>query len=146
MPATFSALSCIIVALCNTVPMKKSLLIASAFLFVFAACKKAGLGGSATIVAFPKHHGKTIMGATGYVKFNTQNAPATLAEYDAIFTPEPGPAEDHVHMEGLNPGDYYIYLVGYDSSISQTVRGGIPFTISRSKRTSELDTEVPVTE
>ena len=110
-----------------------------------AACTKAGLGGNAEIVAFPQHHGKAIKGATGYIKFNSSEAPASLQSYDLVATPKAG-MPDHVHFENLQPGDYYIYMVGYDSAIQQVVRGGIPYTLSRSDRNGEVDVDVPVTE
>jgi hypothetical protein len=118
-------------------------------LFVFftalSSCTKAGLGGNAEIVAFPQHHGKAIKGATGYIKFNSSEAPASLQSYDLVTTPKAG-MPDHVHFENLQPGDYYIYMVGYDSAIQQVVRGGIPYTLSRSNRNREVDVQVPVTE
>jgi hypothetical protein len=122
--------------------LKTSILI---FFFYISACKKAGFGGDATIVAFPEHHGKAIKGATVYIKFNAQDSPGSSSDsYDASVISEG--KEDHVHIEGLEQGDYYLYAVGYDSSISKTVIGGIPFTIKRSQRTDEQDVQIPVTE
>ena len=115
------------------------------FFMAISACTKAGLGGNAEIAAFPQHHGKAIKGATGYIKFNSSEAPSSLQAYDLVVPPKSA-SEDHVHFENLQPGDYYIYMVGYDSAIQQVVRGGIPYTLSRSNRNSEVDVQVPVTE
>lgn len=113
--------------------------------FTLGACKKAGLGGDATIVAFPKHHGAPIYGATVYVKFNAKDFPGTnISSYDATFMGEP--KEDHVHLEELKKGDYYFYAVGYDSTISEMVSGGQSFTIKRKDRSDEQDIEIAVTE
>jgi hypothetical protein len=108
----------------------------------------AGTGGEATIVAFPKHHGMSIGFDTTYVdsafiKFNTQNFPGTdPANYDLIIAGEPG--ETHVHLEGLKRGNYYIYMTGWDTTISQRVTGGIPYTLTITS--GEVDLNVPVTE
>ncbi|MEO8146869.1 MAG: hypothetical protein ABI723_04480 [Bacteroidia bacterium] len=119
----------------------------------FTSCKKkndckAGTGGNVTIVALPQHHGKTIYNQgnypdTAYVKFDTQDFPgADVSKYDAIFVGDSG--EDHVHIENLKCGDYYIYCTGYDTSISQRVTGGIPYSFSQ--ESGEIDLAVPVTE
>lgn len=125
---------------------KSSLLLCFAFATLFSlSCKKAGLGGSATIVAFPKHHGAPIYGATVYVKFNAKDFPgSSISSYDATFVGEPD--EDHVHLKELKKGDYYFYAVGYDSSISEMVYGGQPFTIKRKDRSDEQDIDIAVTE
>ncbi len=111
-------------------------------------CKEAGTGGEVTIAAFPQHHGKTIYNQTNYLdtvylKFNTQNNPGSnLTSYDTYFVGEEG--EDHVHMEGLKCGEYYIYAVGFDTSINQRVTGGIPYSFD--KESGEIDLPIPVTE
>ena len=126
--------------------MKKIFLIS--LLFCVSAgiisCKKAGLGGNATLVAFPKHHGEGIYGATVYVKFNSKDAAGDLSNYDKAFVGEE--KEDHVHLEGLKQGNYYCYAVGYDSSISQVVTGGGAFTIKHKDRKEEQDVDIAVTE
>ena len=108
----------------------------------------AGEGGQVTIVAFPKHHGMFIVSDSLYrdsafVKFNATNSPGTSASaYDMIVAGKAG--EDHVHIEGLKRGKYFIFMTGYDSSISQRVTGGIPYEISQ--KSGEIDLDVPVTE
>ena len=126
--------------------MKKIFLIVLAVVSVTAliSCKKAGLGGDATIVAFPKHHGKAIYGATVFVKFNTKDSPGADGNYDATFTGETN--EDHVHLEELKQGDYYFYAVGFDSTIKQTVYGGQSFTIKRKDKSEEQDVDIAVVE
>lgn len=54
--------------------------------------------------------------------------------------------EEHVHIENLRYGHYFVYAVGYDSSIAQTVTGGIALKIKWKERKQELDLKVPVTE
>ena len=111
-------------------------------------CKEAGKGGDVTIAAKMQHHGFTILNKawyldTVYLKFNTQNSPGTdLASYDTYFVGEEG--EDHIHLEGLKCGDYYIYGVGFDTTINERVTGGIPYSFEQ--ESGEIDLNVPVTE
>jgi hypothetical protein len=112
------------------------------------SCQYAGTGGSTTIVAKPQHHGDPISGIAGwadsaFVKFNTQDSPGSnLANYDLVIAGEEG--EDHVHIENMKTGKYYIYMTGFDSTILQRVSGGIPVIITQSS--GEVDVVVPVTE
>jgi hypothetical protein len=100
-----------------------------------------------TIVASPKHHAIPIPNKAGYLdtvylKFNTQEMPATLADYDTLFVGEAG--ESHVHLEGLKCGSYYIFATGYDTTINARVRGGIPYSTDQNE--GEIDLAIPVTE
>lgn len=112
------------------------------------SCTYGGLGGNTTIVAKPQHHGATIYNLadysdSAYVKFDAINSPGTdLSQYDLKLAGDSG--EDHVHIEGLKPGKYYIYMAGFDTSINERVRGGIPINLTQSS--GELELVVPVTE
>jgi len=133
----------------STIP----LLAISIFTFLTFSCKdkcdNAGTGGSKTIVAFPQHHTKPIFSQANYVdsafvKFNTQDFPGTSAsDYDLVIAGEVG--EEHVHIENLKCGDYFIYMTGFDSSINQRVKGGIPYHVDENAPT-EIDLNVPVSE
>lgn len=109
---------------------------------------KAGTGGNVTIAAFPQHHGVAINNQgnypdTAYIKFNTQEFPGTNpASYDMIAVGDSG--ENHVHIEGLKCGDYYIWMAGLDTTINQRVTGGLPYSFSQ--ESGEIDLTVPVTE
>ena len=133
--------------------MKKTVFLLSALFVIifFSCCKKnkctAGLGGKVTIVAYPQHHVFPILNKswypdTVYLKFNTQNGDSNLAAYNIYFVGEAG--ENHVHLEGLKCGDYYIYGVGFDTTISKRVKGGIPYSFD--KTSGEIDLNIPVTE
>ena len=112
-------------------------------------CKEAGTGGAVTIAAFAKHHtwyvyGKGIHRDTAFVKFNTRDFPGTNASaYDLVLEGDSG--EDHVHIENLKCGDYYIYVRGFDDTINKPVTGGIPYSIPESSPTA-IDLDVPVSE
>ena len=132
--------------------MKKIFIISIilSLLKIITSCCKPGTGGEATIVAFPQHHGRSIINHMGYpdtvyVKFNAKDLPGTKpSDYNTYFIGEG--REDHVHLKGLHCGSYYLYAVGYDSSINQRVTGGIAIKISHKDRKHEIDLNVPVTE
>lgn len=110
------------------------------------SCKKkpsAGLGGNAKLKIAAKHHGITIDSCTISIKFNSLDAPNN-GMYDLTQKVKKGIAgESFTIFEGLKPGDYYVYGLGWDSSISNNVKGGIPYTI---KDETDLSIIVPVTE
>ena len=106
-----------------------------------------GSGGSLTIVAKIAHHGTVIPNDslqpdTIWVKYNTQEWSNAPSGYNLRVIGEAH--EDHVHLPNLKCGKYYLYGSGYDTSIQQVVKGGIP--ISTDQSTGELLTTIPVTE
>lgn len=126
------------------------------FSLMASSCKKkdnceAGTGGNLTVVTYLKHHGSIIANQPGHpdtvwVKFNTQNSPGPgTSGYDKFFIGEDG--EDHVHISGLQCGDYYFYGAGQDTtldSLQNRVVGGIPF--STEKTSGEVEFDIPVSE
>jgi len=114
-------------------------------------CKEAGTGGNITIVAYPKHHDANIIseGLPGYpdsawIKFNTRDFPGTdPSDYDLILVADSG--EDHVHIEGLKCGDYFIYMTGWHTDTNERVTGGIPYSIPENGP-AEIILNIPVTE
>src|SRR4051812_43509660 len=86
-----------------------------------SACKKNDTGGKAEIHALIYHHDTPIMASTLYVKFDMQTQPSDPTEnYDLKIEGEDD--DNHVHVENMRPGDYYLYAVGYDSIAQQTVK------------------------
>ncbi len=124
--------------------MKKLLFIALGFSLLTTDCKKGDTGGNATITAYVTHHGKAINIPTVYVKFDAKNLPSDPTNnYDLKIV---GTHENHVHIKDIRYGNYYIYAVGFDSTIMLPVTGGIPVTIKWKDRRKEQDVDVPVTE
>lgn len=122
----------------------KYLLLAIAVLN-FNSCKKSSTGGDAEVAAFPKHHGKSIYGATVYVKFKTNDMPSNPeSNYDLKIVGDA--TENHVHIHGLRYGKYYLYAVGFDPEINEVVKGGVPLNIKWNKRKKETDIDIAVTE
>ena len=96
------------------------------------SCKKGDTGGKAEIHAKISHHSSPINASTVYVKFDTQEMPANpTSDYDLKVDGEA--TDNHVHIEDLRYGEYYLYAVGFDNAIGQTVKGGVPITIKWSE-------------
>jgi hypothetical protein len=103
----------------------------------------AGSGGTLTIVAFPKHHGADTKPLWAFVKFNTKDFPGTNpASYDLQIAGDT--TENHIELENLKCGDYYIYEMAIDPAINDTVVGGVPF--STEETSGEVNVNVAVTE
>lgn len=89
----------------------------------------AGKGGNTTLRIVPKHHliAKNIINSKVFIKYNTQES-TTSFDDSVVCT-----LSDSVYMgtfSGLKKGNYYIAGTGYDSSISQYVKGGLPYVIT----------------
>ena len=109
---------------------------------IIASCKKEGTGGKATITGLAKHHAKPIPNAVVYIKYGVKESPGTNpANYDASVTSD-GNAK--YEFKELNKGDYYLFGIGYDSAISNTVTGGVPVSVK--KKTETVQADVSVTE
>lgn len=126
------------------------IVLSACFILSIFSCKKkeentciGGAGGTVTIVAYPKHHGKPVRPSKIYIRYNSKDAPASTSNYD--FTKNADTTEDHIEIENLKCGDYYIYAEGYDTSIKANVKGAIPYTI-KEDATGEIQVNVPVTE
>src|SRR5688572_13861322 len=130
-----------------------ALLVISACILMLPACDEdddcnAGQGGNLTLVVHLEHHGAPIYSQGNYrdtvmVKFNTQEFPgASPSLYDIVMVGDSG--ESHVHIPGLNCGEYYLFATGFDTTISQRVFGGRP--ISTAESAGELGVDVSVTE
>lgn len=109
------------------------------------SCKRkttGGIGGNATLKIFPKHHNLPIDSCTIYIKFNSSELPAN-GNYDMEEKVIKVGNESYATLSGLKKGYYYIYGYGWDPSISENVKGGIPYRI---KEETEISITLPVTE
>ena len=115
-------------------------------ILAFTACKKNGTGGDNSIAAFPKHHGTSIPNATVYIKYGATDLPGVNASDfdDSKIAVKEGSSAVHAHFEGLLKGDYFIYAVGFDSSINEAVSGGIAVKVT--SKAGEKDVDIAVTE
>lgn len=111
-------------------------------IFSFASCKKEGTGGKASITGYAKHHAKAIPDAVIYIKYGAiESAGTSPGNYDANTTAD---GAGKYEFKDLNKGDYYLFGIGYDSAISNTVSGGIPIKVK--KKTETVNADVSITE
>jgi hypothetical protein len=90
----------------------------------------AGKGGNASLLVYGKHHhkGEKIDPLKVYIKYNSLDAP-TNGVYDDSVT---GVKRDSILsclLSGLRNGKYYLYATGVDTSVSENLKGGLPYTI-----------------
>ncbi|WP_276133965.1 hypothetical protein [Polluticoccus soli] len=116
--------------------MKLSLLplVAITALIFSSSCDKkddcvAGKGGDMSIVVFAVHNGDTLLNYAGhpdtaFVKYNTATSPGTNpSNFDSYVVSEAG--EDHIHLEDLKCGDYFVYRTAFDSAANKVYTGSM---------------------
>lgn len=111
---------------------------------LISSCKKDDTGGDAEIHAKIFHGSTPMIGTTTlYVKFGAETEPSEpTTNYDLKLT---GEADDnHVHVEGLRPGSYYLYAEAFDSTLMVPVKGGVATTIKWGERKKMKEVEVQV--
>jgi len=124
--------------------MKSKIIIIAITIIIFASCKKNGTGGKATIEGNVKHHTLAIPNARVYIKFGATEFPGKdLSQYDMSALAD---ANAHYKFDDMRQGDYYLYAVGYDNTISEDVFGGIGVSISYNDRKHTINADVPVVE
>lgn len=118
----------------------------------FCACNKpddqaqacvAGSGGSVPVRIDAKHHGRAVRPLRLFVKYDAVDAPPDASQYDLNLNVDT--AMSVVRMPGLKCGNYYVFLVAYDSAVKSEVKGGISFPINEGEK-NEVPVEVAVTE
>lgn len=123
--------------------MKHTLILGIMALVAFSACKPdAGLGGSAQIQMTVKHHDELIPGAQIFIQYGSKLSPGTSpSAYDDVVT---AGVDAMATFAELEKGDYYLFGRGYDTTIQDSVFGGIPITIK--KNGDIVITDLPVVE
>ncbi len=110
-------------------------------LLAFSSCRKEGTGGKSGIKGYVKHHNNIIPNSVVYIKYGATEFPGADATlYDASATAD---ANGFYQFSDLRKGDYYLYGLGYDAAISETVRGGLAVKLKYNKTT---EVNLPVTE
>ncbi len=114
----------------------KYYILAATILLSITSCRTtpkdtAGKGGSASIIVYPQHHqiAKRLINGKVYVRYNTLDVP-TSGVYDDSMICSNHDSLISCTFTGLKNGNYYFYATGYDTSISQAVKGGSPYTIT----------------
>lgn len=118
------------------------ILLTAIVLTMLFACVKEGPGGKCVIKGSVKHHDSLIPGATVYIKYNATESPGDdITKYDASVNAN---SAAYYEFADLRKGDYYLFAVGFDSSINQPVYGGIPVKLKT--KTEVLEVDIPVVE
>ncbi len=120
--------------------MKKKLSL-GCFVFCLILCASCNRSGQATICGFVKHHNDTIVSAKVYVKYDGGFPGQDVNLYDEVATSD---ASGFYSFDEVPKGTHYLYGVGWDPGISDSVFGGIPVLIDHKK--IDKSTDVPVTE
>jgi hypothetical protein len=119
----------------------KNILLFFLLLCGISSCHKEGSGGKSSVSGAVMHHTMLIPNAVVYIKYGATNFPGSdVSLYDASVSSD---ANAHYEFKDLRKGDYYLYAVGYDNMIMETVSGGIGIQLQYNKETS---TDIPVTE
>ena len=107
-----------------------------------------GLNGNIEVKLTAVHHNDTIPSQVNYpdsafIKFNAIEFPGDdPALYDLVIA---GSFPDTaIFVDSLSCGYYFIFMTGWDVSIAQRVKGGIPVAFSESDVLRNI--KVPVTE
>jgi hypothetical protein len=110
----------------------KFFLIFVTLLFLFGCSKEStlvGFGGNAKLNIFVTHHTAPIDSGIIKIKFNSLEAPTDdVYSYTQNFKTDSSTKVQSI-ISGLKQGQYYLYVLGWDPSISSLVQGGIPFTV-----------------
>jgi hypothetical protein len=107
----------------------------------------AGKGGQNVLLIFPQHHlvANNLIQIKSYIKYNTLDLPSN-GQYDDSATGSRNSSYPDVFatFNELQPGNYYIYVTGYDTSVRQNIKGGISFSLP--DNASPTSVIVPVSE
>ncbi|MBC7552872.1 MAG: hypothetical protein H7257_02725 [Taibaiella sp.] len=127
--------------------MKLILLIETAAISIFAQSCRAQdktVCQPALFDGHVKHHSLKIPNSRVFIKKGSLDMPGLYTNLYDIRVQADGNA--HYSLSGLEKGDYYILAIGYDSAISNAVRGGIPATISCDPASKTYNIDLPVVE
>lgn len=117
-------------------------------IFLTVGCRKkngAGTGGENELQITAKHHSDILDSMTVYIKFNTQDAPESISDYDIQADVKDYNGEEIAIFSDLKDGEYYIYGKGWDPNYpAEIMEGGLPIKIC--KETSPIEYDLQVTE
>ncbi|HTN45690.1 MAG TPA: hypothetical protein VL098_05030 [Flavipsychrobacter sp.] len=105
-----------------------------------APAESGGKGGNAILKVFPQHHGNPIDSGKVYIKYNAQDAPTSYDDSVACII-ENGKAV--AIFTQLKKGSYYLSGSGWDSTILEKVKGGLPYKVEQE---TTLEMILPVSE
>jgi hypothetical protein len=124
--------------------MKRMMIVLAAFaaLGIWGCTPEPGPGGLAQITGVTAHHAQVIPGTRVFIKYDASTSPGTSpSAYDD--STQSG-SNGRFSFVDLEKGVYYIYGIGFDSTVGMPVSAGIPVVISEKKEVEEV--LLPVTE
>lgn len=109
--------------------------------FVSVQCHKKTVDmGNASLSGAVMHHNDSIPNAKVYLKINALEFPGTFSGlYDDSLVCHEWQGYNFSH---LKKGNYYLYSIGYDSSIHAPVSGGLPVKIDVAGKNIHIDIAV----
>lgn len=87
------------------------------------------------------HHERPIAHAVVYVAYDKSEFPGADYAFDHETTAD---HDGHFHFHDLERGTHYLYSVGFDTAVNDSVKGGIAAEIDG--KDEEVEVDVPVTE
>jgi hypothetical protein len=115
------------------------ILLSAAFSFA-TSCIKEGPGGKASIKGKVVYNSTPVPGAVVYIKYGAKVSPGTdVTYYDASVNAS---ATAEYEFTDLKRGDYYLFSVGFDSTLVQTVTGGKYVPVN--SKTEAVISDLPV--
>lgn len=97
----------------------------------------AGKGGSATIYVTPINKGMNIDSCFVRIKYNAPVIPADRKFDDSVFAVKNLDGVYTANFSELKTGEYYLYGTGWDNVRSERVRGGMPYVISDTNKSTK---------
>lgn len=110
---------------------------------LFSGCNpEPGPGGKAEIRGTAAHHANPIPGTRVFIKYDAINSPGTSSSvYDDSTV---AGSDGRFVFPDLQKGPYYVYGIGWDSTVDAEVRAGIPVVLTEKDEIE--DVILPVTE
>ena len=126
----------------QTTVMNRFLLLVCALAWLGISCNKEGIGGKSVITGMVLDNTTTIPNAMVYIKYGASTWPGFDVElYDDQTTSSSSSAA--YTFTNLYKGDYYIWATGENTTISESVSGGVAIILKTKKETLEIN--IPVT-
>lgn len=105
-------------------------------------------GGDVTLNLVPQHHGKPIPNRAAYpdsafIKFNAVQPTGYLpSDFDLVVSGVTG--TQNILVPGMQCGQYYIYMTGFDTVFNKRVVGGTPCDFTSTS--GQVQFIIPITE
>ncbi len=96
-----------------------------------------GIGGTASLIVTPMNKGLNIDSCYVFIKYDAPVIPADLKFDDTVYAVKNVHGIYTANFTQLKEGEYYLYGVGWDNVRSERVRGGLPYVVSDTSKSTE---------